>query len=165
MLLGQIDTHFRYIFCNHKYAEWFGIAPQVAVGKTIVEVFGEEAFLNAKPSLKLCLTGETVTFQAKPANGQIFDVNFVPQKNRQGKVESIIIIAANVTEVHQQQIQLKREHDRMDAIINGSNLGTWEWNIQTGTTIYNPRWFELLGCRNKRPPRSICGPACCIRTI
>lgn len=145
VLLGQIDTHFRYIFCNHKYAEWFGIAPQVAVGKTIVEVFGEEAFLNAKPSLELCLTGETVTFQAKPANGQIFDVNFVPQKNRQGQVESIIIIAANVTEVHQQQIQLKQEHDRMDAIINGSNLGTWEWNIQTGTTIYNARWFELLG--------------------
>lgn len=145
VLLGQVDTHFRYIFCNRKYQEWFGVVPQVAVGKTIAEVFGEDAFLHAKPSLELCLAGETVNFQAKPANGQIFDVNFVPQKNRRGQVESIIIIAANVTEVHQQQIQLKQEHDRMDAIINGSNLGTWEWNIQTGTTIYNARWFELLG--------------------
>lgn len=145
VLLGQIDTSFRYIFCNHKYTEWFGIDPHFAVGKTILQVFGDDPFAEAKPSLERCLTGETVSFQAKPANGQIFDVNFVPQKNQKGLVESIIIIAANVTEVHQQQLQIKQEHNRMDAIINGSNLGTWEWNVQTGTTIYNQRWFELLG--------------------
>jgi PAS domain S-box-containing protein len=145
VLLGQIDTNFRYIFCNRKYAEWFGIEPDFAVGKTIQQVFGEAPFAEAKPSLELCLAGETVHFQAKPANGQIFDVNFVPQINRSGLVESIIIIAANVTEVYQQQAQIKQEHNRMDAIINGSNLGTWEWNIQTGNTVYNHRWFELLG--------------------
>lgn len=145
VLLGQLDTRFRYIFCNHKYAEWFGIDPQFAVGKTILEVFGEAPFAEAKPSLERCLAGETVNFQAHPANGQIFDVNFVPQKNHKAVVESIVIIAANVTEVHLQQQQIKQEHNRMDAIINGSSLGTWEWNIQTGTTIYNQRWFELLG--------------------
>ncbi|CAI3794048.1 PAS domain S-box protein [Rheinheimera sp. MM224] len=150
VLLGQIDTHFRYVFCNHKYAEWFGIEPDFAVGKTILQVFGEAPFAEAKPSLEKCLAGETVSFQAKPANGQIFDVNFVPQKNHKGLVESIIIIAANVTEVHQQQLQIKQEHDRMDAIINGSNLGTWEWNVQTGTTIFNERWFTLIGLTSKQ---------------
>jgi PAS domain S-box-containing protein len=150
VLLGQIDTHFRYVFCNHKYAEWFGIEPDFAVGKTILQVFGEAPFAEAKPSLERCLAGETVSFQAKPANGQIFDVNFVPQKNHKGQVESIIIIAANVTEVHQQQLQIKQEHDRMDAIINGSNLGTWEWNVQTGTTIFNERWFTLIGLTSKQ---------------
>jgi PAS domain S-box-containing protein len=147
VLLGQVDTSFRYIFCNHKYKEWFGIEQGFAVGKTIQDVFGETAFEEAKASLELCLAGEEVQFQSKPASGQIFDVHFVPQKNRGGQVESIVIIAANVTEVHQQQLQLKQEHDRMDAIINGSNLGTWEWNIQTGSTVYNNRWFELLGMR------------------
>ena len=147
VLLGQIDTQFRYIFCNHKYSEWFGIDADFAVGKTIAEVFGDAPYAEAKPSLDLCLTGQTVSFQAKPASGQIFDVNFVPQKNHKDEVESIIIIAANVTEVHQQQLQIKQEHNRMDAIINGSNLGTWEWNVQSGTTIYNQRWFELLGLK------------------
>jgi PAS domain S-box-containing protein len=145
VLLGQIDTHFRYIFCNHKYSEWFGIEPDYAVGKTITEVFGKAPFTDAKPSLERCLAGETVSFQTKPTNGQIFDVNFAPQKNHKGQVESIIIIAANVTEVHRQQLQIKQEHERMDAIINGSNLGTWEWNVQTGTTIFNEHWFTLIG--------------------
>jgi PAS domain S-box-containing protein len=147
LLLGQVDTHFRYIFCNHKYAEWFGVEPDFAVGKTILQVFGEIAFAETRPSLELCLTGVEAHFRSASANGQVFDINFVPQKNLQGLVESIIIIAANVTEVHQQQLQLKQEHNRMDAIINGSNLGTWEWNVQSGTTIYNQRWFELLGLK------------------
>ncbi|MDR7120669.1 PAS domain S-box protein [Rheinheimera soli] len=145
LLLGQVDTQFRYLFCNHKYAEWFELEPGDMLGKTILEVFGEAPFAEAKPSLELCLTGEQVHFYAKPDSGQVFEVNFVPQKNKRAEVESILIIAANVTEVHQQQAQIKQEHDRMDAIINGSNLGTWEWNVQTGTTVYNQRWFELLG--------------------
>ncbi len=145
LLFGQVDTNFRYVFCNHKYAEWFGVEPDFAVGKTIRQVFGERAFAEAQPSLELCLTGVAAHFRSAPANGQIFDINFVPQKNPQGLVESIVIIAANVTKAHQQQLQIKQEHNRMDAIINGSNLGTWEWNVQTGTTIYNERWFTLLG--------------------
>ena len=151
-LLAQLDTNFRYIFCNYKYKEWFGIDPDFVVGKTIVEVFGEGPFLEAKASLELCLAGQTVQLRAQPGDGQIFDVNFVPQKNRLGHVESIIITAANVTEVHLQQQQLQREHHRMDAIINGSNLGTWEWNIQTGITVYNNRWFELLGLQPQSCP-------------
>lgn len=149
ILLGQIDTQFRYVFCNHKYKEWFGIDPEFATGKTIQDVFGEQAFAEARPSLELCLAGTATHFVSASANDQVFDVNFVPQKNQQGAVESIIIIAANVTEVHQQQAEIKQEHDRMDAIINGSNLGTWEWNVQTGVTIYNQRWFELLGLPQK----------------
>ncbi|WP_186435184.1 PAS domain S-box protein [Rheinheimera sediminis] len=145
LLLGQIDTQFRYMFCNHKYAEWFGVTPDVAEGKTIRQVFGEKAFAEAQPALELCLTGVTSQFHSAPVNGQTFEINFVPQKDPRGLVESIIIIAANVTEVRQQQLQTKQEHQRMDAIINGSNLGTWEWNIQTGTTVYNERWFTLLG--------------------
>ena len=95
LLLGQIDTHFRYIFCNHKYAEWFGVEPDFAVGKTIRQVFGDKAFAEAKPSLELCLAGEEAHFRSAPANGQVFDINFVPQKTPEGVVESIVIIAAS----------------------------------------------------------------------
>jgi len=29
--------------------------------------------------------------------------------------------------------------------IQGTNLGTWEWDVQTGETIFNERWAEILG--------------------
>ncbi len=37
------------------------------------------------------------------------------------------------------------EKQRLADIIRGTNVGTWEWNVQTGETIFNERWAEILG--------------------
>ena len=36
---------------------------------------------------------------------------------------------------------LRRQLD----IINAADLGTWEWNVQTGAVIFNRRWAEMAG--------------------
>ncbi|MCX6277005.1 MAG: PAS domain S-box protein [Bacteroidetes bacterium] len=41
--------------------------------------------------------------------------------------------------------ELALEKQRLADIIKGANIGTWEWNIQTGETIFNERWFEIIG--------------------
>lgn len=30
-------------------------------------------------------------------------------------------------------------------IIEGTNVGTWEWNVQTGETVFNERWADIVG--------------------
>jgi PAS domain S-box-containing protein len=40
---------------------------------------------------------------------------------------------------------LVTERRRLAAILEGTNVGTWEWNIQTGETVYNQRWAEIIG--------------------
>ncbi len=37
------------------------------------------------------------------------------------------------------------EIKKLTDIIQGTNLGTWEWNVQTGETIFNERWAEIIG--------------------
>ncbi len=34
---------------------------------------------------------------------------------------------------------------RSRAVIEGTRVGTWEWNIQTGETNFNARWAEICG--------------------
>lgn len=34
---------------------------------------------------------------------------------------------------------------RLQAIIDGTRAGTWEWNVRTGETIFNERWATMLG--------------------
>ncbi|MDY6904342.1 MAG: PAS domain S-box protein [Thermodesulfobacteriota bacterium] len=34
---------------------------------------------------------------------------------------------------------------RLDYILWGTNAGTWEWNVQTGETIFNERWAGMIG--------------------
>ena len=35
--------------------------------------------------------------------------------------------------------------ERLEQIMHGTNVGTWEWNVQTGDTIFNERWASLIG--------------------
>ncbi len=35
--------------------------------------------------------------------------------------------------------------ERLEAIIEGTRAGTWEWNVQTGQNIINERWAEIVG--------------------
>lgn len=34
---------------------------------------------------------------------------------------------------------------RLEAIIEGTRAGTWEWNVQTNEVIINARWAEIIG--------------------
>ena len=34
---------------------------------------------------------------------------------------------------------------RLQAIIDGTGAGTWEWNAQTGETRFNEAWAAMLG--------------------
>lgn len=38
------------------------------------------------------------------------------------------------------------ERKRLASIIHGTNVGTWEWNVQTGETVFNERWAQIVGC-------------------
>ncbi|MBF8435886.1 diguanylate cyclase [Halanaerobiaceae bacterium Z-7014] len=35
--------------------------------------------------------------------------------------------------------------EKLNLIIEGTNVGTWEYNIQTGKTVYNEKWAEMIG--------------------
>lgn len=36
---------------------------------------------------------------------------------------------------------------RLADIIGGTRIGTWEWNVQTGATVFNELWAEMIGYR------------------
>lgn len=41
--------------------------------------------------------------------------------------------------------ELIKKKGRADNILEGTNAGTWDWNIQTGEMIINSRWAQMLG--------------------
>lgn len=41
--------------------------------------------------------------------------------------------------------ELRRKSARLQSCIEGTNAGTWEWNVQTGETKFNARWAEIVG--------------------
>lgn len=49
--------------------------------------------------------------------------------------------------VEERTSELKEQKQRLADIITGTNVGTWEWNVQTGETVFNERWAEIVGYR------------------
>jgi len=43
------------------------------------------------------------------------------------------------------QRALESEHQQLSAVLDGTNVGTWTWNVQTGETVFNERWADILG--------------------
>jgi len=43
--------------------------------------------------------------------------------------------------------ELRDSEERYHLALHGAGLGTWDWNIKTGRTIFNRRWAEMLGYR------------------
>lgn len=41
----------------------------------------------------------------------------------------------------------RRQSRTMAEILWGADVGTWEWNVQTGETSFNQRWAEIVGYR------------------
>ncbi|WP_045222209.1 PAS domain S-box protein [Desulfonatronum thioautotrophicum] len=51
----------------------------------------------------------------------------------------------DITEHKKAQENLLEQRSRLVNILKGTNVGTWEWNVQTGETAFNERWAEIVG--------------------
>lgn len=51
----------------------------------------------------------------------------------------------DVTEQATAEATLKSQSERLQSIIAGTHIGTWEWNVQSGATVFNERWAEIIG--------------------
>lgn len=54
-------------------------------------------------------------------------------------------IVTNITAQKQAEAELLAQKQRLDYILQGTHVGTWEWNVQTGETTFNEQWAAILG--------------------
>jgi PAS domain S-box-containing protein len=53
----------------------------------------------------------------------------------------------NISERKKVEAELRESRERYHLALRGAELGTWDWNIQTGHVIFNRRLTEMLGYR------------------
>ena len=102
--------------------------------------------------LSRCVKGEIpdyeCEFRMKHKDGHwvwILDRGRVMTHDAEGKPLSMFGTHTDITERMQAEEQLRRERERLSDIIIATKAGTWEWNIQTGETVFNERWAEIIG--------------------
>ena len=58
-----------------------------------------------------------------------------------------VIDVADVTAQQEAEERLRLKSIRLQSCIEGTDAGTWEWNVQTGETRFNERWADIVGYR------------------
>ncbi|HEX2965210.1 MAG TPA: PAS domain S-box protein [Syntrophorhabdaceae bacterium] len=66
-------------------------------------------------------------------------------RNESGQIVSRRGANQDITQQKQAELELEAEKVRLANIIEGTHAGTWEWNVQTGETVFNDVWADLVG--------------------
>ena len=59
--------------------------------------------------------------------------------------QRMLAIIRDITESKQAAEEVRIQQKRLENVIEGANIGIWEWTRQSGETIYNETWANLLG--------------------
>jgi hypothetical protein len=80
-------------------------------------------------------------------DGELFwsDTVIAPFFADSGVIERYVAIRTDITASKIAGRELARERQRLDNILRGTDVGTWEWNVQTGEARFNARWAEHIG--------------------
>jgi diguanylate cyclase (GGDEF)-like protein/PAS domain S-box-containing protein len=64
-----------------------------------------------------------------------------------GAVQAYIGSVDDVTSRKQSEYALALERQRLENTLDGTQLATWEWEVETGALLLNTRWAHMLGYR------------------
>ena len=57
-----------------------------------------------------------------------------------GKADTIKVLQSQIKRLELHSRALAENHSTLEAVINSTGLGIWDWHVQTGKAIFNERW-------------------------
>ncbi|MBN2427302.1 MAG: PAS domain S-box protein [Deltaproteobacteria bacterium] len=66
-------------------------------------------------------------------------------RNERGDIVSIRGYMIDLTRQKEAEQKLAEKRQRLTNVIDGTNAGTWEWNVRTGETVFNEKWAQIVG--------------------
>lgn len=82
---------------------------------------------------------------ARHKEGHFLPVHITVNQAEMDDQVQIVCALRDISRAKQQAARLEQQHERLQSIIQGTNAGTWEWDLQTGVLIINARWAAIVG--------------------
>ncbi len=95
--------------------------------------------LGKEMEVRLLRQGKPLWIRIEASDGQAVD------HPAGGEPPALLLILSDITEEKLAEEARREEQRRLNFVIEGSGLGTWEWNLQTNETVFNETWAEIIG--------------------
>jgi two-component system, sensor histidine kinase and response regulator len=83
--------------------------------------------------------------RSKQGQNYWVDLDIQPLHDAHGVLTGFMAIETEITARKEAEMGLARERKSLQNILEGTQVGTWEWNVETGRTVFNERWAQIVG--------------------
>ncbi|MEO0003008.1 MAG: hypothetical protein RLZZ22_700, partial [Pseudomonadota bacterium] len=148
--LAMFNREMDYLFASQRWIQDFQLgAVGDLTGRSHYELFPEMP-QHWKEAHQRAFAGETVRRQEElyrlpDGSERWLRWKVKPCESVDGRVESIIMLAEDITQHKRDQEQLRAEKRRWRFAVDGSDIGLWDWNVSASTVFFSSCWKTMLG--------------------
>ncbi len=145
--LVVFDQSGKIVKINHQVTDLLGYTESELLGQPVLKLHPEDIHSQATYILTEMLEGrmDTCPLELISSSGRRIPVE---TKVSAGKIrgKSVWIgISRDITERKEADLSLRKSKEQLALAIEGSNVGMWDWMLQTGVLILNERWAGIVG--------------------
>ena len=139
------------IYVSRGWCRITGLNPDVAIGEGWAEALHPDDRERVRSEWLEATHGGGVSYQSEfrflRADGTEVPVLCIGEavRDETGEVNRWVGTVTDITELRSLYEALELQKRRLQSIVDGTNVGTWEWNVQTGETVFNDRWAQMIG--------------------
>ena len=151
-IILRMDRNGRISFFNEFAQRFFGYEASEVVGKNVIGTIVPDTagsrenlralFVEIGMQPNLSATNENMLRDGTPV--WIYWTN-KPFYNTADEVSEMLCVGNDITDRKRAEDALQRERERLECVIEGSQLGIWELNVQSNQTVFNQIWAQLIG--------------------
>jgi two-component system cell cycle sensor histidine kinase/response regulator CckA len=137
----------RIVAANDRAAQMHGLDLAELIGKSIVDLDAPEAARAAPERLRRIAAGERLTFEIEHVrgDGSRFPVEVTAERIILGGQPHVLAFDRDISERRQAEALLRESQQRLALAVASSNLGPWDWNVETGQVVFSAEWKRQLG--------------------
>ncbi|BAP55692.1 PAS domain-containing protein [Thioploca ingrica] len=139
------------IQCNTKWLEMTGYTPAAIGSLSYFSLIHLDDIKYQQNYYKQLINKEIKSYQVEQRllknNGELFWVNVSVTAiyDSTEMLEALVGIMVDITERKQVESALRQSEERFDLAMQGSNDGLWDWNLDTDSVYFSPRWKQMIG--------------------
>ncbi|MCX6690795.1 MAG: PAS domain S-box protein, partial [Methanoregula sp.] len=147
--IWTIDGDGNTTYVNQQMAKILGYTAEEMLGVHLFSFMDDAGKIIAAGNMERRRQGITedheFEFITKRGNRIYAHLSTSPIIDEKGVYLGALAVVSDITGRKVAGEALKNEKLRQANIIEGTRAGTWEWNVQTGETIFNEQWAEIIG--------------------
>lgn len=149
--MGLLDSFGNWIKVNRSLCTMLGYAQEELLTLSFQKITHPDDLFEDLDKAKKLFNREIESYNLEKRyltkSGNIIWVNLIASAvwDDQGQFKHFIAQMEEISLRKKFLDELQEQKNRLANVLEGTEVGTWEWNVQTGETLYNEKWAEILG--------------------